>query len=51
MGYSFYWMDGICHWDIAKQLKLIPKSQKLIDQSYIFYYQEKDNNYSLMKDI
>lgn len=51
MGYNFVWIDGICHWDVAKQLKLLGKKQKVIDRSYLFYYQEKSNNYSLMKSI
>jgi hypothetical protein len=35
---SFYWIDGLCHYEVAKQLKLIPKEQKLINQSYLFVY-------------
>jgi hypothetical protein len=25
-GFNFVWIDGICHWDIAKQLKLLDKT-------------------------
>ena len=48
-GYKFYWIDGICHWDIAKQLKILKKKEKVIEKSYIFFYREKDSGYSLWK--
>jgi len=25
-GFNFVWIDGTCHWDIAKQLKLLNKT-------------------------
>lgn len=25
-GYNFVWIDGDCHWDVAKQLKLLSKT-------------------------
>lgn len=48
-GYKFYFIDGICHWEVARQLKLLDKSSKIIDRSYLFYYSEKDNTYALWK--
>lgn len=41
------WIDGICHWDVARQLKLLKKKEKVIDRSYVFYYNEKDITYNL----
>ena len=29
-GYKFYWIDGICHFDVPKQLKFLKKKEKVI---------------------
>jgi hypothetical protein len=28
MGFNFVLIDGSCHWDIAKQLKFLSKTEK-----------------------
>lgn len=48
-GFKFHWIDGICHYEIAKQLKLTEKGSKLIDRSHLFLYREKGNEYALWK--
>ena len=48
-GYNFFWIDGICHYEVGKQLKMTEKGAKLIDRSYLFPYQEKGNVFSLWK--
>lgn len=44
--FKFVWIDGICHWDIAKQMKILKKKEKVIDRSYVFFYEEKDTWFS-----
>lgn len=44
--FKFVWIDGICHWDIPKQLKILKKKEKTIDRSYVFLYDEKDTSFS-----
>lgn len=29
-GYKFYWINGICHWDVPKQLKFLKKKERVI---------------------
>jgi len=48
-GFKFYWIDGICHYEIGKQLKIVEKGSKLIDRSYLFYFSEKNNDFALWK--
>lgn len=45
--FRFVWIDGICHWDVPRQLKILKKKEKVIDRSYIFFYNEKDMAYNL----
>jgi hypothetical protein len=47
--FRYYWIDGICHFEVGKQLKLAPKGAKLIDKSFLFLYNEKTNQYALWK--
>ena len=42
-------MDVICHWEVAKQLKLLKKKEKIVEQSNVLMYREKDTAYSLWK--
>jgi len=46
---KFYWIDGICHFEVGKQLKLAEKGSKLIDKSYLFLYNEKTYEYVAWK--
>ena len=48
-GYKFFWIDAICHWDVAKQLKILKKKEKVVDKSNVFMYREKDMAYSMWK--
>jgi hypothetical protein len=48
-GFKYYWIDGKCHFEIGKQLKLVEKGAKTIDRSFLFLYKEKSNDYALWK--
>ena len=46
---KFYWIDGICHFEVAKQLKLVERGSKNIERSYLFLYNQKTYEYALWK--
>lgn len=47
--FKYYWIDGLCHFEVGKQLKLTPKGSNNIERSYLFMYNEKTNRYALWK--
>ena len=47
--FKYYWIDGTCHFEVGRQLKLTPKGQKNIDKSFLFLYNEKTYKYALWK--
>jgi hypothetical protein len=39
--FKFYWINGLCHFEIGKQLKIVDRKNKFIEKSYVMFYLEK----------